>query len=430
MTRRFARISAGFLSLASLVANASNSRPSLSSSSEVLSESSSTQPPSFSDLKSQVQEVKGFLLGTMDSSVQSLESPDYFDVTIKHCALKISDPENLDEASDSEFLLILQSISAAEAPYRIRVAKLRPDLAQAAVASSNYLVRDSLDVTKMCGIPESERVLQASDLVLNKCTTYLRKSEKGYTGGTLPEGCPSDIRGAVKVSNQVNLGSHHMTSWDRGWKADGSQAWGAVKGPYRFRKVKSQDPLLAQLAGFMSGRFDNSEQVAADPSYTPVSYHICQVDSLSRNRPNVRLMLAKQSIQTPEGERIRSRIYRYERGLAGEFLVTANKFDETKISPETCEKNQFERMRLDLDTVQWDKSCPVVFSFNKETKSYVGSTPKEGCPSSFRGSVLFTSEETISDGVIAPWERWLDASGKVVAGSEKGAYVYKRIERP
>jgi hypothetical protein len=384
-----------------------------------------------SELMAQVQEVKSHLLGLMDSSVQSIENSNYFDVSIQHCEIKLTDPQNLDQNTEkgSEFLLILQSISTSDAPYRVRIAKLSPSLNQGGVASTNFLVRENLNLTKMCDLPKSERVLNSQDLVLNKCTTYMRKSGDKYSGGTLPEGCPSSLRGATRVSNEVTLSPRTMNSWDRGWKADGSQAWGAVQGPYRFRKVTNQDPLLSQLAGFMSGHLDNSEQVAANPNeYTPVSYQICQIDSSPSLRSSVRLLFAKQSISTPEGQRERNRVYRLQRNAAGQFEITTNKFDESKISADTCDKTQFERMRTDLSSVAWDKSCPVLFSYDVKSKSYIGATPAEGCASTYRGSVKFQSDETISNGLIAPWERWFDAAGNLVAGSQQGAYVYKRLK--
>jgi CpeT protein len=385
-------------------------------------------------LETQRLEVAGMLLGSMDSSLQAIENNDYFDVTLRHCEVQVEGA-----TLPSEYLLVLQSISTAEAPYRVRVTHLQADTAENAIASTNYLLAPGLNVNQWCNKPLSERKLRKDDLVVNRCTTYLRKSGDLFKGGTLGDGCPSDIRGAVRVTNVVELGKSHMLSWDRGWKSDGTQAWGAVAGPYNFRRVKleKQDPLLAQLASFMTGRLSNNEQVEQDPeNFSPVSYHICQVDGGTKLRPTTRLLLAKQIIEAPGRTITRNRIYKLVRSATdtagdkikeGVFEISASPFDETKIDPELCNSTLKNRLSVDTSSIQWDTSCTMLFRYDANSKSYIGNTQGEGCPSTFRGAVKMVADETISDGVIAPWERWYDASGNQVAGSTKGPYIYKRL---
>ncbi len=38
------------------------------------------------------------------------------------------------------------------------------------------------------------------------------------------------------TTSEVVLSSDRMVSWDRGWDAEGKQAWGAEKGGYVFIK--------------------------------------------------------------------------------------------------------------------------------------------------------------------------------------------------
>jgi len=52
-------------------------------------------------------------------------------------------------------------------------------------------------------------------------------------GETSAGGCPSDYKGAVRITNQV-LHEAGMNTWDRGFDATGNQVWGAKDKPYQF----------------------------------------------------------------------------------------------------------------------------------------------------------------------------------------------------
>lgn len=55
-----------------------------------------------------------------------------------------------------------------------------------------------------------------------------------FSGQTHERDCPSSLNGASFASSEVELRSDQMSSWDRGYDADGAQVWGATAGPYRF----------------------------------------------------------------------------------------------------------------------------------------------------------------------------------------------------
>lgn len=391
--------------------------------------------PTKQELEVQRLEVASWLLGTMDSSLQAIDDPSYFDVTLRHCEVLVEGAQ-----LPQEYLLVLQSISTAAAPYRVRVTQVQTDVGTGSVTSTNFLLAEGMDATSLCDKPLSERVIKKSDLVVNRCTTYLRKVGDIYAGGTLAEGCPSAINGAVRVTSDVELGPDHLSSWDRGWKEDGTQAWGAVKGPYQFRRtsLEKQDALLAQLAAFLAGRLDNAEQVADDPvNFSPVAYQICPVVGPGFEAPEVRLLLARQFITVPGNTLSRNRIYRLERldgsgsrggdvRTSGQFAVSASPFDESRVDPSLCDRPLSERLAIETSSIEWD-SCILEFSYDATGLVYTGGTPEGGCPSSFRGSVKLEITETIGDGFVSPWERWYNAAGNQVAGSTAGPYIYKRI---
>jgi hypothetical protein len=386
-------------------------------------------------LEDQRIEVGRWLLGTMDSSLQSIDDPSYFDVSLRHCEVVVDGGQ-----IPLEYLLVLQSISTAPTPYRVRVTQLQVDLNVEAVTTTNFQLADGIDVAGFCDRPLSERRLSKSDLVVNRCTTYLRKDGERYIGGTVSEGCPSSINGAVRVTSEVELGPNSLSSWDRGWKADGSQAWGAVRGPYQFMRTdpERQDPLLAQLAAFFSGRLSNAEQVAADPvNFSAVEYQFCPVAGRGFDGPETRLMLARQTITVPGRTIERNRIYRFERTadplpdeedrpVLGAFSITTSPFDESRINPQLCDQPLERRLDIAVDAIAWDLSCVLEFRYDAGNRVYTGGTGPAGCASSFQGAVRLDIAESIGDGLISPWERWFDADGRQVAGSKVGPYVYKR----
>jgi CpeT protein len=71
---------------------------------------------------------------------------------------------------------------------------------------------------------------------LEGCAITLHRRGNTYTGSTHDRDCPSKRGKAVYTTSEVVLSSDRMVSWDRGWDAEGQQAWGAEKGGYVFIK--------------------------------------------------------------------------------------------------------------------------------------------------------------------------------------------------
>jgi len=82
--------------------------------------------------------------------------------------------------------------------------------------------------------------LVPEDLLIKEgCSVFLNLlGDDSFSGKTEGENCPSDIRGAKFMTSEVTISSDSFISWDRGFDKDGKQVWGAVKGPYIFKKEK------------------------------------------------------------------------------------------------------------------------------------------------------------------------------------------------
>ena len=385
----------------------------------------SARPASW-ESTSATKQFAQMLLGTFYSSTQSIDDSDYLDVTVLHCKVQVSGlPEEL---RDGEFLALRQSVSTSANPYRVRVMRVfQGDDAQS-VRVSSFAPQQGINLAQLCSLPEAQRTVDFSQLTGEKCTTSATLNGEEFVGGTTGEGCPSNRGGAVRMTSELTLNANKMTTWDRGWTADGQLAWGPEKGPYQFEKVLSQDPRIAQFAAFFSGRFSNAEQVESDPkNFTPVEYRFCQIDVGSApTRPATRLMFAQQRVSVPNRVIERRRIYEFFRDANHALRVRTNPFNEADIPADVCDLSLSERRSLPASILNERDSCVLTFEWNENTESFRGGTPAEGCPSQFQGAVKLTIEEVIQDGLIQPWERWFNASGEQVAGSQVGPYIYKR----
>jgi CpeT protein len=372
------------------------------------------------------RQFANMLLGTFDSSTQAIEDSTYLDVTVLHCDVQVTDlPANLDHG---EFLALRQSVSTSATPYRVRVLRVFAGADQNTVRVSSYAPRAGVDLSELCSRPAEERKVSFSDLSEERCTTSATKTGDLFLGGTTGDGCQSTRAGAVRMTSVLTLSSRTMTTWDRGWSADGQLVWGPENGPYQFEKTESQDTRLAQLAAFFSGRLSNAEQVKQDPlNFTPVDYRFCQIDVRGAQvRPATRLMFANQQITTPNRVIERRRIYEFFRDESGSISVRTNTFNEGDIPANICDLSLEERRSLPPSILDNRDSCVLTFNWLENDEAFVGGTPATGCPSQFQGSVKMTIEEVIKDGLIQPWERWFNAQGEQVAGSKTGPYIYKR----
>ena len=80
-------------------------------------------------------------------------------------------------------------------------------------------------------------LLRADSLeALDGCDITLDRRGTTYVGSTKDRDCPSKRGKAVYTTSEVVLSNDRMVSWDRGWDAEGKQAWGAEKGGYIFLK--------------------------------------------------------------------------------------------------------------------------------------------------------------------------------------------------
>lgn len=190
-------------------------------------------------IKQQVQEVVSHLDGAMDTSVQALANPDAPNVRITSCKVKVENAGTLNRP-DAIFLYQEQALTQRLAnPYRQRFLRIAPTTDNSKVESAVFKPPTPAAWVGLCAKPEAQRVVQRSDIGESTCSVFLQRAKENYVGETSAGGCPSDFKGAVRITNRIILHQAGMDTLDRGFDAAGNQVWGAKDKPYQFRWINA-----------------------------------------------------------------------------------------------------------------------------------------------------------------------------------------------
>jgi hypothetical protein len=197
-----------------------------------------------SPLKQQVLEVVDRLVGVMTTAEQAATNPNVSNVRMTTCEVSVQGATE----PDAMYLYQEQAVHAPHnnpgradsfaKPYRQRFLQISPHFASQSVRSLSFRPADATKWIGLCNQPKTARVVQGQDLGKPTCSVFLKRSGEAYVGRTPIGGCPSKVRGAVRVTNQITLQKTSMSTWDRGYDAAGKQVWGAQDGAYQFKKVQ------------------------------------------------------------------------------------------------------------------------------------------------------------------------------------------------
>lgn len=194
------------------------------------------QKQASTEMPQQVSEVAKLLEGKMDTTAQVAANPKRPSVQMTTCRVNVNIPHT---SEPTIFLYQEQALTSRLAePYRQRLLAISPTPNRDSVQSLALKLVTPKQWIGVCEKPESQRLFQANDLDAPVCTVYLKRSPNGYLGETPVQGCPANVRGAVRITNTIELNREGMNTWDRGFDANGKQVWGAESEAYQFRKQK------------------------------------------------------------------------------------------------------------------------------------------------------------------------------------------------
>jgi hypothetical protein len=188
-------------------------------------------------IEKQVKDVVSHLVGVMDTSAQAAATPNAPNVRMTTCQVTVENADALNTAP-TVFLYQEQALSQKlTAPYRQRFLQISPSTDGETVESMAFKPATPETLIGLCDRPEAKRLVQQSQLGERACSVFLKPSGENYVGETPPEGCPTNVRGAVRITNTIVLHKAGMDTLDRGFDAAGNRVWGAKDQPYQFRWI-------------------------------------------------------------------------------------------------------------------------------------------------------------------------------------------------
>jgi hypothetical protein len=195
------------------------------------------EPPTTTiSIDRQVEEVVSWLVGVMEIPGQAIATTTGPTVRMTTCNVEVEDAP--DSSREPQlFLYQEQALSPNfSQPYRQRFLRISPSADGQSVESLSFRPLQLEDWVGLCDRPQTERVVQISDMDRSSCSVLLQRVGATYMGETQPGGCPSNYRGAVRVTNHIILHPTGMETSDRGFDANGNQVWGSTGEPYRFQR--------------------------------------------------------------------------------------------------------------------------------------------------------------------------------------------------
>lgn len=183
------------------------------------------------------QMLADWMQGSYSSQAQSQSDPEYFDIRLRMQRI-------WPMRTDGPWLYVEQArADVLSKPYRQRVYHITQVDAKT-YRSDVFMLPEPVARFTGAWRPEGEAAaaiaaVKPEDLkLLDGCGVVLhwKPDQREFEGGTDGAGCASTREGAKYTTSQIIFREGLLTSWDRGFDANGQQVWGAVKGGYQFVK--------------------------------------------------------------------------------------------------------------------------------------------------------------------------------------------------
>lgn len=189
-------------------------------------------------IEQQVEDVVSHLVGVMDTSAQAASNPGAPNVRMTTCKVRVETADTSLNTGPSVFLYQEQALSRNLAkPYRQRFLRIAPSADGESVESRAFRPPTPEMLIGLCDRPKTKRVISSSNLGEVTCSVFLKPVGENYVGQTPPEGCPTNYRGAVKITNTITLHQTGMDTEDKGFDEAGNLVWGAKEQSYQFRWI-------------------------------------------------------------------------------------------------------------------------------------------------------------------------------------------------
>lgn len=171
------------------------------------------------------------MAGHFDSADQAAADSQFYHISLSMVPVRLSD-------TVYRWLYVEQALgSSPDKPYRVRLYRLEA-MSPGRFVSRVYTLNDETGYEQAWKNPKRKAALDTAAILERAgCAVFIREKGDGvYEGATAVGTCESSLRGARYASSEVWFDATEMRSWDRGYDAFGNQVWGAVSGPYIFKK--------------------------------------------------------------------------------------------------------------------------------------------------------------------------------------------------
>ncbi|MFK7927407.1 MAG: chromophore lyase CpcT/CpeT [Myxococcota bacterium] len=167
-----------------------------------------------------------WLAGDFDSSDQAAADADYFAIRMQICKV------DLPELGDQVLYVEQAQVTDQANPYRQRLYLIEPGATEDQGVSRIYTLANTAAIKGLC---EGNGTLPSASTATEKvgCAVTMTWDGTSFSGGTTGEDCATTLGGDYAAS-EITITRDQLTSWDRGFFNDGTQAWGATGGGYVF----------------------------------------------------------------------------------------------------------------------------------------------------------------------------------------------------
>lgn len=178
----------------------------------------------------QITQLTNWMTGHFDSGAQAKADTNFYNIHLNMVPI-------WNERTDATYLYVEQAAAwALDKPYRQRVYRIAP-LPGGKIESAVWSLNNPLRFAGAYKTPRVFNKLTPDSLQEREgCAIILEFKDGVYSGSTVDRKCQSSLRGASYATSEVRIEAGRLTSWDRGWDAEGHQVWGAEIGPYIFVK--------------------------------------------------------------------------------------------------------------------------------------------------------------------------------------------------
>ncbi len=176
--------------------------------------------------------LKSMMTGSFSSLEQSKMDSTYYNISLHMYPIWIK--------SGKHYLYVEQALfDAQETPYRQRVYEIIQK-ENGMIESKVFSIENEKDFVNKWSTPSFFDHFDDSILKERQgCSVFLEQIDLNhFEGSTKDQTCLSSLRGAAYASSVVVVKPNMISSWDQGFNLEGEQVWGAIEGPYIFKRLK------------------------------------------------------------------------------------------------------------------------------------------------------------------------------------------------